>query len=165
MEKPEVQQSCTLLSEKTCVQTRPDIMPDVKQYSHLRIAAHVSLWLISLCITLFLFYYNEEEFQFNLTILAKAIIINLGFALAVYINLRLLIPRFLKQKNYVFYIFWLVVLLSVASLFIQLLIMYPLRNVLDLQSRFRAFDTNLHAAYFSATLIYVAFTSFLKFIK
>ena len=140
-------------------------MSDVKQYSHLRIAAHISLWLVSLCITLFLFYYNENEFHFNLTILAKAIIINLGFALAVYINLRVLIPKFLKQKNYVFYIFWLVLLLTFSSLFIQLLIMYPLRNVLDLQSRFRAFDSNLHAAYFSATLIYVALTAFLKFIK
>lgn len=140
-------------------------MHDDKRYSHLRIAAHISLWLVSVCIIMFLFYYNENEFRFNLTIIARAIIINLGFAIAVYINLWVLIPRFLKQKNYVFYIFWLVLLLTFSSLFIQFLIMYPLRNFLDLRSRFSAFDTNLHAAYFSASLIYVGSTSFLKFIK
>lgn len=85
--------------------------------------------------------------------------------MAVYINLRILIPRFLKQKNYIFYIFWLVILLTLSSLFIQLLLKFPLRNNIGLANLFHTFDSNLHAAYFFATLLYVAFTSFLKFIK
>lgn len=140
-------------------------MPDVNRYNHLKIAIHLVLWLASISITLLLFYYNERNVHFDLTILSKAVIINLGFALAVYVNLLILIPRFLKQKNYVFYIFWLVILLTLASLFIQFLLMYPLRNFLDFEIKFQSFDSNLHAAYFSASLIYVAFTSFLKFIK
>lgn len=140
-------------------------MHDVKRYSHLRIAAHISLWLVSMCIIMFLFYYNETDFHFNLAIIAKVVIINLGFAIAVYINLWVLIPRLLKQKNYVFYIFWLVLLLTFSGIFIQFLIMYPLRNILNLRDSFKTFDTNLHAAYFSASLIYVAFSSFLKFVK
>lgn len=140
-------------------------MPGVKRYNHLKIAAHFVLWLASMIITLSLFYYNEKTVHFDLAILSKAAILNLGFALAVYVNLWVLIPRFLKQKNYVFYIFWLVLLLTFASLFIQFLLIYPLRSFLNFENRFHSFDSNLHAAYFFASLIYVAFTSFLKFIN
>lgn len=140
-------------------------MSEIHRYTHLKIAAHATLWLVSLCILLFMFYYNEKNIDFNLTILLKAVILNIGFAIAVYTNLRILIPKFLKQKNYIFYIFWLVLLLTFSSLFIQFLLMHPLHNVLELPERLRSFDTNLHAAYFFASLMYVAFTSFLKFIN
>ncbi len=139
-------------------------MPDVKQYNQLKIAVHLAFWLASICLILFLFYYNENNIQFTLAILSKALIINLGFALAVYFNLWVLIPRFLKQKSYVFYIFWVIILLTLSSLLIQLLLRYPFHNLPDSTNRFY-FDTNLHAAYFFATLIYVAFSSFLKIIK
>lgn len=140
-------------------------MAYLKRYNHLKVLAHLCFWMVSLGVMLFLFYYNEKSVHFDLVILTKALVTNLSFALAVYINLWVLIPRFLKQKNYVFYIFWLVALLSFSSLFIQFLLIFPLRNVLNIGDRFRSFDTNLHAAYFSATLLYVVITSFLKFIK
>jgi two-component system, LytTR family, sensor kinase len=140
-------------------------MYDIKKYVRLNIVAHISFWLGSMILMLFFFYYNEDKVHIDLSILTKAFIINLGFAAAVYINLYLLIPRFLKQKNYVFYVFWLVVLLSVTGAFIQFLLIFPLRNVLDPGGRLSSFDPDLHAAYFFATLIYVAFTSFIKFIK
>ena len=140
-------------------------MQELNRYTHLKILAHAAFWLVSISVILFLFYYNEKNIYFNLNILIRALIINLGFAIAVYINLKILIPRFLKKKSYIFYIFWLVVLLTSASLFIQFLLIFPLYNFLELPSRIRSFDTNLHAAYFSASLIYIAFTSFLKFIN
>ncbi len=140
-------------------------MPDIKKYVRHNIAAHLSFWLGSMILMLFFFYYNDDKVHVDLSILSKAFIINLGFAVAVYINLYLLIPRYLKQKNYVFYVFWLIVLLSVVGAFIQFLLIYPLRNILDLGDRLKSFDPDLHAAYFFATLIYVAFTSFVKFIK
>jgi two-component system, LytTR family, sensor kinase len=140
-------------------------MPFVKQNKLLKTAAHLGFWLISMGLTLLLFYYNEERVHFDWVILSKAFITNLGFAIAVYFNLLVLIPRFLKSKNYVFYVFWLMVLLTLSSLFIQFLLMFPLRNILNVGIRLRSFDINLHAAYFSTTLIFVAFTSFLKFIR
>ena len=140
-------------------------MPGLKRYNHLKIAAHFVLWLTSMAITLFLFFYNEKTVHFDLAILSKAAILNIGFALAVYINLWVLIPRFLKQKNYIFYVFWLVLLLTFASLFIQFLLIYPLRSFLNFENRFHSFDSNLHAAYFFASLIYVAISSFLKFVN
>ncbi|HZH71360.1 MAG TPA: histidine kinase [Mariniphaga sp.] len=140
-------------------------MQEIKRYTHLKIAAHATLWLVSMCIHLFLFFYNEGNFYINLTVIFKALILNAGFAIAVYINLYILIPKFLKQKNYIFYIFWLVLLLTFSSLFIQFLLLIPLHGILELPTRLHSFDSNLHAAYFTASLIYVAFTSFLKFIN
>lgn len=140
-------------------------MPAINRNNLLKTVAHTAFWMVSLAFTLLLFYYNENRVHFDFVVLLKALITNLGFAIAVYINLCILIPRLLKRKNYVFYIFWLIVVLSFSSLFIQFLLIFPLRNVLNVGIRFSSFDINLHAAFFSATLIYVAVTSFLKFIK
>lgn len=140
-------------------------MPVNHQNNWIKILSHLGFWLVSMGLILLLFFYNEQKVHFDWVILTKAFIINLGFALAVYLNLLILIPKYLKRKHYIFYIFWLIVLLSFSSLFIQFLLMFPLRNMLNVGIRFQSFDTNLHASYFSATLIYVAFTSFLKFIR
>ena len=140
-------------------------MQHIDKYRQFNILAHIIFWLGSMIFMLFFFYYNENVIHLDLSILSKAFIINLGFAIAVYTNLYFLIPRYLKQKNYIFYIFWLVVLLTFTGIFIQLLLIFPLRNVLTSGTRFRSFDPDLHAAYFFATLVYVAFTSFVKFIK
>jgi sensor histidine kinase YesM len=140
-------------------------MPKGKLYHSLKIAGHVLFWLASIGLMLFFFYFNEKGVHFDLEVIAKALISNIGFAMGVYINLYVLIPRLLKKKQYVFYVFWLLILLSVSSLTIQLLFIYPLRNVLHFNEGLNSFDTNLHSAYFFATLIYVAVTSFLKFIK
>lgn len=126
---------------------------------------HPIFWLLSVLFWLIVFFYYENRVHFDVEILGKALITNLGFAVGVYGNLLILIPKFLKAKNYVFYIFWLVVLLTFSSVLIQFLIIYPLKNVLSFGERFYAFDTNLHSAYFFVTLIYVAITSFLKFVK
>lgn len=136
-----------------------------KIYHSLKISGHVLFWLASIGFMLFFFYFNEQRVHFDLAVISKALIANLGFAMGVYINLYVLIPRYLKRKYYVFYVFWLVVLLTVSSLTIQLLFIYPLRNVLDFSDGLGSFNPNLHSAYFFATLIYVAVTSFLKFIK
>ena len=134
-------------------------MTKSKLYNRFKIAGHISFWLIS--ITLLAFYFYDEKISFAIL---ESVIINLFFVVAVYINLLVLIPRFLKQKNYIFYIFWLIVLLSAVSLTIQFLFIYTLRNLLDIDG-FNSFNTNLHSAYFFSTLLYIGITSFLKLIK
>src|SRR5690554_1867447 len=138
-------------------------MPKVKRNNLQRVAPHVGFWFISLVFTLLLFYYNENRVHFDLVVLSKAAITNVGFAIAVYVSLLILIPRFLIRINYLFYVFWLIVLHTFSSLFIRFLLSFPLRNLLDVGIRFSSFDIRLHAAFFSANLIYVALTSFLKF--
>lgn len=140
-------------------------MAKQKIYNRFNIAGHILFWLISIAFILFLFYYNGQKVNLDFVTVLKAVITNAGFAIGVYVNLYVLIPRFLKKKNYIFYIFWLIVLLSFCSLFIQMLLIYPLRNVLHFGERFATFNPSLHSAFFFASLIYVAFTSLLKFIK
>lgn len=139
-------------------------MPQRIFYKKFKIAGHILFWLASIALMLFFFFFNEKRVHFDVITLAKAIIVNIGFALGVYVNLYVLIPRFLKQKNYIFYIFWVIILLTLSSIIIQFLLI-SLRHALDFATSFSSFDTNLHSAYFFATLIYVAFTSLLKFIK
>ncbi len=140
-------------------------MPKEKLYHQFKVTGHVLFWMLSIAFILFFIFYNEKKIHFDLVTLSKAIIINIGFALGVYTNLYMLIPKLLKKKNYIFYIFWLIVLLTFCSLFIQLLFIYPFHNILHLEERFASFNPSLHSAFFFATLIYIAFTSLLKFIK
>ncbi|MFW6275840.1 MAG: histidine kinase, partial [bacterium] len=140
-------------------------MPKQKLYHEFKITGHVLFWMLSIAFILFFIFYNEKKIHFDLVTLSKAIIINIGFALGVYTNLYILIPKLLKKKHYVFYIFWLIVVLTFCSLFIQLLFIYPFHNILHLEERFASFNSSLHSAFFFATLIYIAFTSLLKFIK
>ncbi len=140
-------------------------MPRALLYKRLKIAGHIVFWLASIALMLSFFYFNEKRVHFDFIAIAKALIANIGFAMAVYINLYALIPIFLQRKSYIFYLFWLILLLTFSSLTIQFLLIFPLRDALDLKGRFTTFDVNLHSAYFFAALIYVAFTSFLKFIK
>lgn len=129
-----------------------------------KIAGHIVFWVASIVLLTLIFSFYSTKFTFALV--EKALIINLGFAVAVYVNLQVLIPRFLKQKNYIFYIFWLTVLLTFSSVLIQLLFFFPFGKLFpEAPGRLPGFDTSLHSAYFFSTLVYVAVTSFLKFIK
>lgn len=138
-------------------------MSKSKLYHRFKIAGHVIFWLVSTSLLTLLFYFYDENFSFNL--IEKSVVTNIFFASVVYINLYLLIPKFLKQKNYIFYFFWLIVLLSITSLSMQFSFIYPFRNLLGITEDFTTFNINLHSAYFFSTLLYVGVTSFLRLIK
>ncbi|MCY1721607.1 sensor histidine kinase [Prolixibacteraceae bacterium Z1-6] len=128
-----------------------------------KILGHFLFWLTSISFLCFIFYLYSQEI--NVALVAKALITNIGFAISVYLNLYVLIPRLLKKKSYIFYVFWLVLLLTLSSAFIQFIIVYPLRHVLGMSDRFSTFSTDTHSAFFFATFFYVLVSSFLKFIK
>lgn len=138
-------------------------MPQRILYNRFKIAGHLIFWLSSITLFTLIFYFYEE--QINLKLIEKAFITNIGFALAVYVNLYFLLPRFLKQKHYIFYIFWLIILLTISGLFIQYMFIYPLHNLFGNSNLFISFDSNLHSALFFTTLGYIIITSLLKFIK
>ena len=138
-------------------------MPQRILYNRFKIAGHLFFWLCSITLFTLVFYFYEEQIDFNL--IGKAFVTNVGFAVGVYINLYFLIPKFLKHKNYIFYIFWLIVLLTLSSLLIQFLFIYPLHKLFGNSGQFTVFNSNLHSAFFFATLVYVVITSLLKFIK
>ena len=128
-----------------------------------KIFGHILFWMASVVFLCFLFFIYSREF--NLTSIAKSVVINAGFSVAVYLNLNILIPRFLIRKQYIYYIFWLVVLLSFSSLLVQFLIVFPLRQFLEVSEQLQSLSTETHSAFFFATLFYIGITTFLKLFK
>lgn len=128
-----------------------------------KLAGHISFWILSVTVLSLIFYLYEGTIKSELVF--KSILTNTGFALAVYVNLYVLIPRFLKKKNYIYYVFWLVILLTLSSLYIQNLFIYPFHWLFQGTDSFTSFNTVLHSAFFFTALLYILITSFLKFIK
>ena len=133
-----------------------------KLYHRLKITGHILFWLASIILFALILFLNNKEL--SIILLEKSLVINLFFAAAVYTNLYVLFPRFLKQKNYIFYFFWLIVLLTAFSLSLQFLYSKPLTKIMGLEDS-KSFNTNIHAAYFYLILLYVGVTSVLKFIN
>ncbi len=134
-------------------------------YYKVRIAGHAVFWLISLIYWLILLYLADPSGSFLSTEnILKDIILNSTFALSVYLNLYILIPRFFVRKNYVYYGFWLILLLAASSVLIQVLFIYPFHSIFK-NDPFTSFSPAIYSRYFFVTLLYIGITSALKFIK
>lgn len=126
------------------------------KYRKIKIAAHLIFWLASYAFALITFeIVSEHKLSLSPDLLLKAFILNLGFALAVYSNYYLFIPRYLKKHSYIFYFFWIVVSLSLASLFIT--------TSLSLIEK-RNLTQQLFSINFFTTAAYVFITSLAKFL-
>ncbi|WP_340111086.1 sensor histidine kinase [Maribellus mangrovi] len=138
-------------------------MPEKLLNKRNNVLGHIFSWIFSIAFFTFIFYLYSTVFYAEL--ITKAAITNIGLAISVYINLYVLIPKLLKKKSYIFYIFWLVLTISASSLFVQFGLLYPFRNVLHVSEQLSTFNANIHSAFFIVTLVYVAVSSFLKFVK
>lgn len=128
--------------------------PNYRQWKNL---VHLLFWLASIGFALLVFdIVSEHQLRPNGALILKALILNTGFALAVYINFYLLIPRFLKKRSYIFYLFWLIVSLSGSSLFIT--------SLLSLTEN-RDLTRLLFSSNFFTTMGYVIATSLAKFLS
>jgi hypothetical protein len=112
-----------------------------------------------------IYFADKDNFSIDLKTILKSLIPTSCFAVAVYINIYYLIPRFLKPKNYIFYGFWLIVVMAAASVLIQVMFLYPFNSIFTGINKPTTFDLQLYSRYFFVTLIYVGITSFLKFVK
>jgi len=127
-----------------------------RKYRRLKNAGHIMFWVCSVGFALTAFYVvSEHRLGMSPGTVLRALIINVGFAFAVYTNFYLLIPRFLKKKKYIFYIFWLIVTFSISSLFI-----ITLFSLFQKQS----FSRHLFSTHFLTSATYVAITSLAKFL-
>ena len=136
-------------------------MPILKTYSRYKIIGQLLFWLCSVIFAVTAFYVaSDHQLILNSKLLLQALIPNIGFALAVYVNLYVLVPRLLKQKNYIFYTFWLLILLSVSSLLIQTFLVYGLKT-----KSFADQFASMFSSHFFTTAFYVGITSLFKFVK
>ncbi len=136
-------------------------MPIFKNYTRIKIISQILFWAGSIIFAMAAFYVaSDHKLSPNLPLFLRAVVPNIGFALAVYVNLYWLIPRFLKNKNYIFYSFGLSVTLSVSALLIQLLFIYGFRI-----EKFSNEFGRLFSSYFFSSAFYVGITSLFKFVK
>ena len=126
------------------------------KYRRLKRVGHLLFWLFSLGFALIIFYVVSDH-QLGITpeIVLMAIIINLGFAFAVYTNVYILIPKLLRRKSYIFYFFWLLLSLATSSLLIISLFIFLREGQLTKQ---------LFSTHFFTSAVYVAITSLAKFV-
>ena len=141
-------------------------MVKFRKYNQFRYAGHLLFWFLSISFWLLEIYLAaEKSIDLFPETLIKAIIPNLCFASAVYINLYILIPKILKAKNYIFYGFWIILIMAFISFLIQLIFMYPLNFLFSSSNQFNHFNKDIYSAGFFVTGFYIAVTSFLKFAK
>ena len=137
-----------------------------KKYSRYSFLGHILFWLVSISFWLLEIYLaGGKSIHLFPDTLIKALIPNLCFAAAIYINLYILIPKVLKAKNYIFYTFWLILLMASISFLIQVIFMYPLRFMFAESGQFQTFDKDIYSAGFFVTGFYLGVTSFMKFAK
>jgi len=133
----------------------------LKKYDRFKIVGQILFWILSILFAITAFYVaSEHKLSFNGDIFLKALIPNIGFALAVYLNLYVLIPKFLKNKNYIFYTFWLILVLSFSSVLVQFVFI----TVLKTKSFTEQFASMFSSQFFTAAF-YVGATSLFKFVK
>ncbi len=133
----------------------------INSYAKFKISTHFLFWFCSIVFAISAFYVaSDHKLVLNSDLFLRALIPNIGFAFAVYINLYLLIPKFLKNKNYIFYTFWLIILLTLSAILIQLIFAYLLKTR-SFADQFR----NMFSSHFFTALFYVGVTSLFKFVK
>lgn len=140
-------------------------MQNQDKYGRYKKTVQIFFWLISFVFTIFqIRIIAGDSIENGFSVFLKSAVLNACFSFSVYINLNILIPRFLKNKHYIFYTFWLTITLFFSALVTQLLFIYPLQFLFTTNNRFDAFHSEVFSAFFFAHLIYVAITSFAKFV-
>lgn len=133
----------------------------INSYAKFKISSHILFWLCSITFAISAFYVaSDHKLVMNSDLILRALIPNFGFALAVYLNLYLLIPKFLKTKNYIFYTFWLLVTLTFSVILIQCIFICILQT-----KSFTGQFVRMFSPHFFTAAFYVGITSLFKFVK
>lgn len=133
----------------------------INSYARFKIISHLLFWFCSIIFAISAFYVaSDHKLILNSNLVIRAIVPNIGFALAVYFNLYVLIPKFLKNKSYIFYTFWLLILLASSAVLIQLIFVNFL-NTRNFEDQFRS----MFSSHFFTAAFYVGVTSLFKFVK
>jgi two-component system, LytTR family, sensor kinase len=133
----------------------------INRYAKFKISSHILFWLCSIIFAISAFYVaSDHQLSLNSDLILQALTPNIGFAFAVYLNLYLLIPKFLKTKNYIFYTFWLLITLAFSAILIQCIFIFILQT-----KGFTGQFIRMFSPHFFTAAFYVGVTSLFKFVK
>jgi len=121
---------------------------------------HIIFWFVSVFFFLFALF-GASGFKNVLTFktISLTIAFNLCFALAVYINLRILIPLLFKRKSFFLFFLSLFLTVGLSALLIQFLLIYPLNSFLSKSDDYETFIFSDWFNFFFFSFIYVGITS------
>jgi LytS/YehU family sensor histidine kinase len=93
------------------------------------------------------------------------LVFNLCFAVAVYINLLILIPFLFKKQQFFLYVLSLLLVISIAAFFIDFLLVYPLNNFVEGEKYFEELSVVVWVNFAIFTLIYVGVTTIFSLMR
>lgn len=137
-----------------------------KSNSQTRIFQHVLFWSIAFVFLLLIIFVGSgfrNVFQFKPLFIT--LVFNLCFGAAVYTNLYLLMPLFLKKKRFVTYGILLLITVGIVSVFIDFLLVYPFKHFLGQVELFEKLSVEVCVNFVIFTFVYVGVTTFLSLIR
>ncbi len=137
-----------------------------KSNSRNRILQHVLFWAVAVIFWLLtIFIASEFKNVIRFKPLFVTFIFNLCFAVAVYANLYILMPLFLKKKRFFVYGFLLLFSIGVVALVIDFLLVYPFHNFLGESEFFQEISIEGCLNFMIFTFVYVGTTTFLSLMR
>ncbi len=134
--------------------------------SRTRVLQHILFWTTAVIFWLLIIFIGSD---FKNVIRFKPLLLtltfNICFAIAVYNNLYVLIPLYLKKRRFFTYSAFLLITVIFVSFLIDVLLVYPFRGLLGEEQFFKkvSFDEAINFMFF--TFVYVATTTFLSLIR
>ncbi|TKG96052.1 GHKL domain-containing protein [Puteibacter caeruleilacunae] len=141
-------------------------MGDLEKLLKHHVIGHVIFWFTSIAFMLFQFYIiGDHKLSVSFDIFVKVLVHNIGFAIAVYVNLYYLFPKFLKQKLYLEYFMLLLLTIALGALFIEFMFIFPLNHMFRTGGDYDYFNLTIFTQYFFSTSGYVAITFVMKVVN
>lgn len=92
-------------------------------------------------------------------------IFNACFAIAVYVNLYILIPYLLKLRQFILYAISLIIVALLVSLFIDLIMVFPLQSLVKDEGMFSSLSFWVLFNLAFITIMYIGVTTFFSFVR
>ncbi|WP_282015857.1 sensor histidine kinase [Marinifilum flexuosum] len=138
-------------------------MNNIRTISRSRIIYHILFWVVATVFWL-LTMFVASNFKNILKIepVLMTLVFNLCFAVAVYVNLLILIPFLFKRQRFFLYVVSVFAMISIAAFVIDFLLVYPLNSFVQGEQYFEELTFVVWVNFAIFTLIYVGITSVLS---
>lgn len=131
-----------------------------------RIFQHLLFWIVALLFWMFMMFVAASlKNILTFEVISLNILFNLSFAFSVYFNLGVLVPTLFKKKKFFLYSMSLILLITVSSLVLDLLLVYPLNSLVDGAPYFSEVSGVLIINFLFFNLVYVGGTTSMSLIR
>jgi len=132
----------------------------------IRVIQHLVFWLFASFFWLFtMFVGSNFKTIFKIEPFIITFIFNACFSVAVYVNLYILIPYFLKLRKFFLYGINLILISCIVALFIDIVMVYPLQSFVKDEGMFSGLSYWVLFNFAFITIMYVGVTTFFSFVR